>query len=136
MDWRLHRPVLALLFALACSGCAPLPYALLHPAGTSEALATAAEQVQRCYRPPKGGHVVRSIITRLRVRYNADGSLVGLPVLLWQKGVTADNRAFAGRMAEAASLAVMNCAPIRLPPEYYRSGWDYFDLTFSPTAVA
>lgn len=39
-------------------------------------------------------------------------------------------------MAEAASMAVVKCAPLRLPPEFYQSGWRGFDLAFNPRALA
>jgi hypothetical protein len=96
----------------------------------TEIMASAADQVRRCYRSPRGGP--RSIGTRLRVRLNQDGSLAGLPVLLSQSGVTPTNRMFAARMAEAASLAVIRCAPLRLPAQYYVQGWQEFELIFSP----
>jgi hypothetical protein len=97
-----------------------------------EIMASAADQVRRCYRTPPGG--ARSIGTRLRVRLNVDGSLAGLPILLSQSGVTPTNRMFAARVAEAASLAVMRCAPLRLPAQHYAKGWQEFELIFSPRA--
>jgi hypothetical protein len=39
-------------------------------------------------------------------------------------------------MAEAASMAVIRCAPLHLPAELYRTGWGEMDLTFSPQALA
>jgi len=124
---------LALGLALAgtCAGCATSyrnDFAGIRM--PTEIMASAADQVRRCYRNPRGGP--RSIATRLRVRLNQDGSLAGLPMLLSQTGVTPDNRMFAARMAEAASLAVIRCAPLRLPTEFYAEGWQEFELIFSP----
>ncbi len=129
---RIGRLAAGVALAIASVGCA---------AGSSRAdfagaripteiMASAADQVRRCYRNPRGGP--RSIGTRLRVRLNQDGSLAGLPVLLSQSGVTPTNRMFAARMAEAASLAVIRCAPLRLPAQYYAQGWQEFELVFSP----
>lgn len=66
----------------------------------------------------------------------SEGHLDGLPVVIAQQGVTAANHGFAGRMAEAAIVAVIRCAPLRFPPELYRQGWQEMELTFSPAAAA
>jgi hypothetical protein len=78
----------------------------------------------------------KQIVTRLRVRFAPDGSLAGVPAVVGQTGVTPVNRPYASRMAEAASLAVIRCAPLRLPADLYESGWDELDLTFSPQRLA
>jgi hypothetical protein len=95
----------------------------------------AADQVKRCYRAPRVPTSGRGIVTRLRVRYSADGRLEEAPQIVAQEGVTPENRPYAGPMAEAASMAVLRCAPLRLPPELHRGGWDNFDLIFSPRAM-
>jgi hypothetical protein len=97
--------------------------------------ADAARQVRRCYRTPAIASAGRQIATTLRVRYAPDGSLIGLPVIVDQSGVTALNRPYAARMAEAASLAVIRCAPIRVPRTFVRDPWNEFDLSFSPQAM-
>jgi hypothetical protein len=105
-------------------------------AARGNAIATAAAgQVKRCYRSPRIPSVGRQIVTHLRVRYSADGMLEEAPRFLSQEGVTAENRAFALPMAQAASMAVLRCTPLRLPAELHRGGWDNFDLTFSPNAM-
>jgi hypothetical protein len=95
----------------------------------------AASQVKRCYRTPRVPSVGRRIVTHLRVRYSADGMLEGAPQLLSQEGVTAENETYALPMAQAASMAVLRCTPLRLPAELHRGGWDNFDLTFSPRVL-
>jgi hypothetical protein len=127
--WRLSA---GLALAAAGAGCAATASsgAFAGAQVPTEIMASAADQVRRCYRNPRGGP--RSIGTRLRVRLNQDGSLAGLPVLLSQSGVTPTNRMFAARMAEAASLAVIRCAPLRLPAQFYAQGWQEFELVFSP----
>ena len=99
-------------------------------------LASAAAQVKRCYQSPRVSHSGRQIVTTLRLRITDQGFPDGLPVIVGQHGVTAANRAFADRMAQAAIGAVVRCAPLRLPPELYRNGWREFELTFSPLATA
>jgi hypothetical protein len=106
------------------------------PRAVAEVAATAARQVRRCYRQPRIRHEGRRIVTRLLVRFAPDGSLTELPSVLEQHGVTASSRAHAAAMAEAASLAVIRCAPVRLPPELHKGGWDVLQLTFSPQARA
>ncbi|MBV8687551.1 MAG: hypothetical protein JOZ90_16165 [Alphaproteobacteria bacterium] len=101
----------------------------------SEATMAAARQVKRCYRSPGVPSAGRRIVTRLRVRYAADGRLEEAPQLVEQQGVTPDNQAYAAPMAEAASMAVLRCSPLHLPPELHRGGWDTFDLTFSPNVL-
>jgi hypothetical protein len=102
----------------------------------AQTVATAAGQVQRCYRTPKIPREGRQITIVLRVRYSADGMLVGLPELVAQRGVSPGNQPYATRMTEAATLAVIRCSPLRLPAELHQGGWDDFELTFSPRAVA
>jgi hypothetical protein len=100
------------------------------------AIDSAAAQVKRCYRHPGVPSAGRTISTRLRVRLAPDGALTDVPQVVTQSGVTPDNQAFAGRMAQAASQAVMRCAPLRLPAELYAGGWNEMDLTFSPAVLA
>jgi hypothetical protein len=99
------------------------------------AIESAASQIKRCYRHPRIPSSGRRIATRLRLHFSPDGSLTGIPTVVDQSGVTEDNRAFAGRMAEAASQAVMRCLPVKLPPDLYAGGWDEMDLTFSPAML-
>jgi hypothetical protein len=98
----------------------------------AKVIADAAAQVKRCYRAPRVTSDGRRISTRLSVRYAPDGSVVGLPVVLSQSGVTAENQMYADDMAEAAIASVVRCSPLRLPPELYALGWNAFELTFSP----
>ena len=96
----------------------------------------AAQRIQRCYQPPRLPHISRQIETVLAVSYAPDGNLAALPELVAQHGVNDANRDDAARMAEAARLAVIRCTPLKLPAEHYHDGWDMFQLTFSPKAVA
>jgi hypothetical protein len=136
----LARPIGVFALATAVVGCA---MASLPPAGAGSAAgpdprlvvratASAADQVKRCYRSPRLGRDARQIATRMRVRFAPTGELVGMPVLLSQAGVTPSNRPFAAAMAAAAASAIVDCSPLRLPPELHGGGWDEFDLTFSP----
>ncbi|HEX9946768.1 MAG TPA: hypothetical protein VGA98_04430 [Allosphingosinicella sp.] len=128
-------PMLALPALLsACAPQAPRVEAL-SPAAV-RASAEVAEQVRRCYRHPRVPSVGRGISTRLLVRYTADGELVGLPLLVWQQGVSPESQPYAGRMTEAAKQAVLRCNPVRLPQEAGASRGSDFYLTFSPRRSA
>lgn len=130
-------PLMLVAIVLALAGCATAP----EPEGPdrrllAEAVANAARQVQRCYRTPKIPREGRQITIVLRVRYSIDGMLVGLPEPVAQRGVSPANQFYARQMAEAATLAVIRCSPLSLPPALHQGGWDDFELTFSPRAVA
>lgn len=94
-----------------------------------------ARQVRRCYRAPRVASVGRQIITRLRIRVAPDGALGGLPQVVEQAGVHPGNEPYASRMAEAAILSVIRCAPYRMPEEFARGEWVEIELTFSPAAA-
>ena len=108
--------MLALSVLLAACAEPSAPVEVRSPSAL-RASAAVAEQVRRCYRSPRVPSAGRGIVTRLFVRYGPDGMLVGLPLLVSQQGVTAESRPYAGRMTEAARLAVIRCNPVRLPPE-------------------
>lgn len=125
--------------ALLLAGCAQQQAALTPPRPDPEVarvVAMAADQVRRCYRAPRVGRGASGIVTVLSVAYAPDGTLAELPSLARQRGVTVETVVAARQLAEAAARAVIQCAPLRLPAERYRDGWDSFELTFSPKAVA
>jgi len=97
-----------------------------------QASAVVAEQVRRCYRAPRIPSAGRGIATRLLVRYAPDGALVGIPLLVWQQGLTPQSQPYAGRMSEAARLAVIQCSPVSLPEGLGNRRATDFYLTFSP----
>lgn len=101
-----------------------------------QAMELAARQVRRCYRGPRVASSGRQIVTRVRVRIDAEGTISGLPAIISQDGVNASNQAYAAPMAEAAIGAILRCAPLRLPAEAHRGVGLTIDLTFSPAASA
>lgn len=130
------RLFLALACLLGSSGCAVDSAQTDVRALAGPALASAASQVKRCYRTPRVSHSGRQIVTTLRVRMTPEGFPDGMPTVVAQHGVNAANSIFAGRMAEAAIVAVVRCAPFQFPAELYQSGWHELELTFSPLATA
>ena len=88
-----------------------------------------------------GGPQISSMLKKLNIASEFKGGLrVTTPeaadvvrmVLVGQVGINDSNGAEAPRMAQAASLAVIRCAPLKLPPEHYGKIWRAFELTFSP----
>jgi len=133
----MDRPLLSLISLVILAGCATPSQQQRRPnPELVRVVAMAAAQVQRCYRMPRLPREGRQITIVLRVRYGPDGALIGLPEVKAQRGVTPENATYANRMAEAATLAVIRCSPLSLPPQYHQGGWDDFELTFSPRAVA
>lgn len=115
-------------------GCATArSSAWVEPELVARLTADAAAQIRRCYRTPKVIGDGKRITTRLHVRYAADGSVVGLPTVLSQSGVTPSNRLFADDMAQAAIASVVACSPLRFSPGLNQFGANVFELTFSPS---
>lgn len=127
------RILLSISTAALLTGCATTRTARVDPVLIKRVTADAAAQVKRCYRTPRVLGDGKRIATRLHVRYGPDGTLLGLPIVIAQMGVTPGNQLFADEMAEAAIQSVVRCSPLRLPPELYQIGWNSFELTFSPS---
>ena len=129
--WGRLVPAAAMALLGACASAPRDSIALVDPVLADSVLQGAADQVRRCYRAPRVSSGARQIVTRLTVYLNPDGTLLMLPMIASQSGITAENATEAARVAEAASVAVVRCAPLRLPPEHYGLVWRSFDLTFS-----
>ncbi|MEO7825941.1 MAG: hypothetical protein ABIR60_02270 [Allosphingosinicella sp.] len=126
-----------MLLSLLLSACAsPSERVEAVSPADRQASAAVAEQVRRCYRTPRIPSAGRGIVTRLVARYAADGTLIGLPILVWQQGLTPQSRPYAGKMSEAARLAIIQCSPVSLPPELGKRRSSDFLLTFSPQRSA
>lgn len=85
-------------------------------------------QLRPHWQPPSGPDVDK-IVTKVRFRLNANGSLNGRPTLVGQRGVNDTNRAQAGRHGEQAIRAVQLAAPFDLPEEYYEA-WKTVTVDF------
>jgi len=99
--------------------------------GASEQ-ASLASAISRQLRPhwnaPQGVDVEK-LVTIVRFRLNADGSLNGEPRVVSQSGETASNASQKGRHAELAIRAVKLAAPFDLPQEFYQH-WKSVDSRF------
>ena len=127
----MRKTWILLLLPLPAAACAPEAIRIA-PAEIHSFELSTARQIQPCYRSPKITGAARTISTRLRVRYGPDGALIGLPELISQAGVTETNRLYAERMAEAARIAVIRCAPVHIPPAFAAYRVNEIDLLFSP----
>ena len=128
----MRKTWLPLCFTLPAAACASSDTVRIAPAEIRSFELSTAKQIQPCYRSPKITGAARTISTRLRVRYGPDGALIGPPELVSQVGITDTNRLYAERMAEAARMAVIRCAPVRIPAAFAAYPVNEIDLTFSP----
>jgi hypothetical protein len=128
----MHKTWLLFLLPLAAAACTRNESIRVDPFEIRDFELSTARQIRPCYRSPKITGAARTISTRLRVRYGPDGALLGLPELISQVGVTDTNRLYAQRMAEAARMAVIRCAPVRIPSAFAAYRINEIDLTFSP----
>lgn len=86
-------------------------------------------EIKPHWQPPNGPDV-ELLVSRVRFRLNPDGSLAGRPQLVGEpRGVSATNRAQAGRHGEQAIRAVQLAAPFDLPERYYEA-WKTVTLDF------
>jgi len=132
---RIGKDFLAGLSAQAKKESAGAPAAKLSQLQLASIGAMIVAQIKPCYQVPSGGVDVSKIRTTLDLRFNKDGSLAIAPTLLDQTGVNGENRAYAQQMAEAARRAVLRCAPLHLPADQYKGGWDHIQPTFSPASL-
>jgi outer membrane biosynthesis protein TonB len=87
-----------------------------------------ARQLRPKWQPPSGPDV-EELVTKIRFRLNADGSLAGRPEVVRQSGINDTNRPQASRHAELAIRAVQLAAPFDLPDEYYEA-WKVITVDF------
>ncbi len=83
-------------------------------------------QIQACWNPPIATQDAQSLVVRVKILLNQDGSLAAEPVLM--------NRGSAATFqiaAEGAMRAVRRCAPYRLPAAKY-DAWKDVEITFDP----
>jgi hypothetical protein len=102
------------------SKAAATPAATAGPAVQASLSREVQRQLKPHWRAPSGAdsELLRTVV---EVQLNRDGSIIGTPRVVEQKGVTASNRAQAGLHKEQALKAVRLAAPFRLPAEYYDS---------------
>lgn len=88
-------------------------------------------QMQRCWTIPAGAQDAESLIVKVNIQLNPDGSVVSTRVM----GAPLSPSNYYQAAADAAVRAVRLCAPYQnLPPEKY-SSWRDINMTFDPRAM-
>lgn len=76
-------------------------------------------QLRPHWKPPSGADA-ELLVTRLSVRLDQSGAIIGAPEIDGQDGVTDSNRAQAKLHGERAIQAVRRAAPFKnMPPQFY-----------------
>jgi hypothetical protein len=83
-------------------------------------------QIYRCWSPPTGAPDARDLIVDFDLRLNPDGTVGGLQLQ------TLGGNAYTRAAAEAASRAIYQCQPYRLPADRYNLWREISPLRFDP----
>ncbi|WP_421790371.1 hypothetical protein [Hyphobacterium sp.] len=86
-------------------------------------------QAQRCYRSSVDAPNPEQLIVLVRVRLNRDGTLDGQPDVLNRDTIEGSGNRFWRVARDRSVAAIIDCAPYRLPAEYF-SIWRRIDVTF------
>jgi len=86
-------------------------------------------RIAQCWNPPPGGLGAESMVVKIRLRLNEDGTLVGYPTVANQ-----GNSPFFRAAADAAVRAVFQCQPYVLPGEKFAL-WHDMILNFDPSRM-
>lgn len=85
-------------------------------------------QIQPCAdRQVNPGPGANAIQTVFNLRLNRDGSFAARPTVVRQSGIDDDNDRYARRVIDIGLAALSQCAPLRLPGEFYQTpngGWN------------
>jgi hypothetical protein len=88
-------------------------------------------QIYRCWSPPTGAPDARDLIVDYDLRLNPDGTVGGLQMTPGTAAQAAGN-GYTRAAAEAASRAIYQCQPYRLPPDRYNLWREINPLRFDP----
>jgi len=83
-------------------------------------------QIRNCWSPPIGAPDARDLVVDFDLRLNPDGTVGGLQLQ------TLGGNAYTRAAAEAASRAIYQCQPYRLPPDRYNLWREINPLRFDP----
>ena len=86
-------------------------------------------RIAQCWNPPPGGLGAESMLVKIRLKLNEDGTLVGYPTV-----ANHDNSPFFRAAADAAVRAMFQCQPYMLPSEKYAL-WRDMILNFDPSRM-
>lgn len=88
-------------------------------------------QIYRCWSPPIGAPDVRDLIVDYALRLNPDGTVAALQMTTGTQMAAAAN-GYTRAAAEAASRAIYQCQPYRLPADRYNVWREINPLRFDP----
>jgi hypothetical protein len=88
-------------------------------------------QIYRCWSPPTGAPDARDLIVDYDLALNPDGT-VGRLQMTQGTAVAAATNTYTRAAAEAASRAIYQCQPYRLPPDRYAQWRQINPLRFDP----
>jgi len=88
-------------------------------------------QIYRCWSPPTGAPDARDLIVDYDLSLNPDGSVGRLQMTPGTAAAAAGN-GYTRAAAEAASRAIYQCQPYRLPPDRYAQWREINPLRFDP----
>jgi hypothetical protein len=88
-------------------------------------------QIYRCWSPPTGAPDARDLVVDYDLALNPDGSVGRLQLTPGSAAAAAGN-GYTRAAAEAASRAIYQCAPYRLPPDRYNLWREINPLRFDP----
>ena len=87
-------------------------------------------QIYGCWNPPAGAPNADDLVVDFHMQLNADGTVANRPQLSATSQAAMANP-YTRAAAEAASRAIYQCAPYKLPPKRY-SDWRDINLRFDP----
>jgi hypothetical protein len=88
-------------------------------------------QIARCWSPPTGAPDARDLVVEFEMALNPDGTVGRLQMTPGTAAQAAGN-SYTRAAAEAASRAIYQCQPYRLPPERYSQWRDIDPFHFDP----
>ena len=88
-------------------------------------------QIYRCWSPPMGAPDARDLVVDYALRLNQDGTVATLQLTPGTQVMAASN-AYTSAAAEAASRAIYQCQPYRLPADRYNVWREINPLRFDP----
>lgn len=88
-------------------------------------------QIARCWSPPTGAPDVRDLVVYYDLSLNPDGSVARLQMTPGTAAQAAGNP-YTRAAADAASRAIYECAPYKLPPDRYNTWREINPMSFDP----
>ncbi len=88
-------------------------------------------QIARCWSPPTGAPNAQDLVVEFAMALNPDGTVGRLQMTMGTAAAAAGN-AYTRAAAEAASRAIYQCQPYRLPPDRYSDWRDINPFHFDP----